>query len=79
MPWNDKLSRPLALKDGKRLLTLKDARSVLLDYFANVIHSEPLAYAGGLLIKAAETGDRADIEAATDQIERALASYRILR
>jgi hypothetical protein len=64
MRWNKKLSRPLVLKDGKRL--------------ANITHSAPIAHAGELLLKAAETGKRADIEAATEQIERVLRSNRMM-
>jgi hypothetical protein len=41
-------------------------------------HSAPIAHAGELLLKAAETGKGADIEAATDQIERVLRSNRII-
>jgi hypothetical protein len=76
MPWTQKLSRPLTLKDGHRLLTLNDVRAVSLDRFTNIIHSAPLAHAGRLLLKAAETGKRADIAAATDQIELALRHMR---
>jgi hypothetical protein len=78
MPWTKKLSRPLVLKDGTTLKTLSDVRALFLDRFATVTHSEPLAYAGQLLLTAAETGKRADIEAATDQIERVLRSRRLM-
>ncbi len=72
MPWNDKLSRKLVLKDGNTLKRLSDVRALFLDRFANITHSPPLAYAGILLLKAGETGERADIEAATDQVELVL-------
>jgi hypothetical protein len=78
MSWNKKLSRPLALKDGTVIKTLSDTRSVILERFSTVTHSEALAHAGQLLLKAAETGKRADIEAAPDQIERVLRSRRLL-
>jgi hypothetical protein len=78
MPWTKKLSRPLVLKDSTRLETLSDVRALFLDRFATVTHSAPLAYAGELLLKAAETGKRADIAAATDQIERVLRSTRLI-
>jgi hypothetical protein len=78
MPWNKRLSRPLVLKDGKRLQALSDVRAVFLDRFANITHSAPIAHAGELLLKAAETGKRADVEAATEQIERVLRSNRMM-
>jgi hypothetical protein len=76
MPWNNKLSRNLKLKDGTVLKSLTDARALFLNRFSNITHSAPLAYAGELLLKAAETGKRADIEAATDQVELALRNKR---
>lgn len=78
MSWDKKLSRPLLLDNGQRLLTLSDVRSFFIDRFASVTHSAPLAYAGELLLKAAETGKCADIEAATDQIEQTLMSFRLM-
>ncbi len=72
MFWNEKLSRDLVLKDGTTLKTLSDARALLLDRFSSITRSAPLTYAGILLLKAAETGARADIEAATEQVELVL-------
>jgi hypothetical protein len=48
------------------------------DHRWNITHSAPIAHAGELLLKAAETGKRADIEAATEQIERELRSNRMM-
>jgi hypothetical protein len=79
MPWGKKLSRPLLLDSGERLKTLSDVRGLFLERFTTITHSPALAYAGELLLKAAETGERADIEAATDQIEQTLASLCLLR
>jgi hypothetical protein len=79
MPWDKKLSRPLVLKDGKSLETLSDVRGLFLDRFTNVTHSASLAHAAELLIKAAETGKRGDIAAATDQIELVLMNARMMR
>jgi hypothetical protein len=45
---------------------------------STITHSDPIAYAGELLLRAAETGKRADIEAATEQIERVLMHARIM-
>jgi hypothetical protein len=79
MPWNKKLSRPLMLKNGERLETLSDVRSLFLERFATVTHSAALAYAGELLLTAAETGKRTDIVAATDQIELVLRRERVMQ
>jgi hypothetical protein len=78
MPWTKKLSRPLVLNDSTRLETLSDVRDLILDRFTTVTHNAVLAHAGALLLKAAATGNRADIEAATDQTERALRSMRLI-
>jgi hypothetical protein len=79
MPWDKKLSRPLVLKNGDRLETLSDVRSLFLERFATVTHNSALAYAGELLLKAAETGKRSDITAATDQIELVLRRERVMQ
>jgi hypothetical protein len=71
--------RTLILKGGTRLETLSDVRSQFPDRFASVTHSEALDYAGDLLLKAAETGDSADIAAATDQIELMLMQKRLMQ
>jgi hypothetical protein len=79
MPWDKKLSRPLMLKNGERLETLSDVRSLFLERFATVTHNAALAYAGELLLKAAETGKRTDLVTATDQIELVLRKERLMQ
>ena len=79
MSWDKKLSRPLVLKDGERLETLSDARDLILERFISVTHSVALVHAGELLLEAAETGERADIAAATDQIELVLMQKRLMQ
>jgi hypothetical protein len=78
MSWKKKLTRPLALRDGTVIKTLSGARAVILERFSTVTHSEALAHTGRLLLTAAETGKRADIEAATDQLERVLRARRLM-
>ena len=63
--WSKNLSKRLALKSGEQLVTLRDAGDCLVQIFGTVIKSAPLEYAGELLIRAAETGKRADIKAAS--------------
>jgi hypothetical protein len=68
-----KLTRVLVLTDGTKLVTLRDAANVMLEVFSSVnAHSGPLDRSIQQLLAAAATGSRADIRAATDQIERVL-------
>ena len=62
MAWTQKLTRPLVLRDGRQLVTLSDVRAVFIDRFSTVTRSEPIAYSGKLLLDAARTGRRADID-----------------
>ena len=79
MPWSTRLSRPIALRSGRTLRTLRDAGDLLTgDAFRTVTASAPLAHAAELLMQAAESGDRADIAEATDQIEIVLRARRLL-
>jgi hypothetical protein len=78
-PWDIRLSRPLMLKSGRRLVTLRDVRSLFIMRYSGVTHSAALTYAGELLLKAAATGRWPDIVAATDQIEVALMRERLLQ
>lgn len=66
--------------DAKALRTLRDAGLFLSDgpHFQGVRHNPALEHACRLLIQAAESGNAADIIAATDQLERLLRSRRLL-
>ena len=67
------LARTITLANGRKLKSLDDARTVILDVFGSVnARSGALDHAILLLLLAAQTGKRADIESATDQIERVL-------
>lgn len=73
MPWSKPLTRELTLKDGRVLRTLHDARYVFASgVFSGVKHSPPLERAIDLLMKAANSGDDHDVQAATDQVAIAL-------
>jgi hypothetical protein len=63
--WSAKLSRPILLKNGKKLVTLFDARNCLVNTFANVVRNDALGHAIVLLMEAAETGKLANRRAAT--------------
>ena len=59
----------IVLTNGRKLVTLHDARAVLLDLFGSVnARSRFLDHVIRLLLTAAETGKRADIAEATDQL-----------
>ena len=73
MPWSKPLARELALKDGRVLRTLHDARDLFASgVFAGVTHSQALERAIELLIRAAESGEDGDVADATDQVATVL-------
>ena len=65
--WSRPLTRVLILKTGERLRTLHDAAELISRRFGSVTKSALLEHAISLLLRAAETGTRADRKAATDQ------------
>ena len=68
-----------SVADHRRLITLKHAAGVLLDVFGSVnAKSHALDHAIALLMQAATTGARYDVEAATDAIERVWRARRLL-
>ena len=58
----------LVLKSSERLRTLHDAAETIARRFGSVRRDAPLEHAIRLLLRAAETGTRADRLTATDQI-----------
>jgi hypothetical protein len=70
--WSAKLTRSLTLKDGAKLVTLADARAVLLKYLTTEIEDPAVGQTIGLLLAAAKTGSFADRKAATDQVASVL-------
>jgi hypothetical protein len=67
--WSAKLTRPLTLKDGQKLMTLEDARREVVAQMTIDVEDHALSNAMRLLLKAAQTGSSADREAATEQVE----------
>jgi hypothetical protein len=53
MPWSRKLSAPIALKDGRTIATLADARAIMLSLPISRQRIEPWFYVGALLQEAA--------------------------
>jgi hypothetical protein len=56
MTWDRKLSRPIALTDGRTLATLRCAAECLIATFDGLSHWPALEHARDLLMTAAETG-----------------------
>ena len=54
MPWTRKLYEPITLKDGRKLVTLDDARAFMLKLPARHQLRPTWQYAGELVLKAAE-------------------------
>ena len=71
--WSSaKLTRPLTLKDGTKLVTLEDARRVVLAQMGIEMEDWALTHALMQLLAAAHTGSYADRKTATDQVATAL-------
>ena len=66
--WSVKLTRPLTLKNGDKLVTLADARRVVLAHLTTEVENHELIHAMRLLLTAAETGSFAHRTAATNQV-----------
>jgi hypothetical protein len=79
MTWDRKLSRPIALTDGRKLRTLHCAAECLIATFDGISHWPALEHARDLLMTAADTGRRKDIAAATDQVTIVLSQRGMMR
>ena len=53
MTWARKLDKPIALKDGRTIATLGDARAVTQSLSERRQHSELWLYVGALMLEAA--------------------------
>jgi hypothetical protein len=76
--WSTELSRPLILNDGTNLVTFMDAVKALIQNFAG----SPLAgleHTIDLLVKAHTSQEAADIEAASEQMERLLRERGLMK
>ena len=73
MPWWSKqFWPPITLKNGRELVTLDDARALMLTFQRGDEGRPHLRYAVELLIRAADRGDRQSIDDAAHQLRRAL-------
>ena len=66
--WSTKLTRPLTLKCGDELVTLRDARVVMALFAQLGVETSPVAFAMKWLSRAAETGNFEHRKAATNQV-----------
>jgi hypothetical protein len=78
MRWTSKLKAVMALKDGRTLETLDDARAVILGMSENAQRRPYWEYAAQLLMGAARSGKREAINEAYWQLMRALKADRML-
>jgi hypothetical protein len=77
--WSASLTRSLTLKNGDTLVTLEDARRLVLAHLVTEVEDHALSNAMRLLLIAAETGAYADRKAATDQVAIVLRWRNVLR
>ncbi len=73
--WNRPLTRVLTLKSGEQLRTLHGAASLVSKRFG---HSAAMEHTIARLLRAAETGTRADRKAATEQVATVLRVNRAM-
>lgn len=76
MPWSAPLSKPLTLRDGKKLETLADARRLILTLPDGDQERNAWQKAAELLMAAADGGD---VDAATEQVAAALFMQAMVR
>lgn len=76
-PWSRKLTEPIVLKDGRKLVTLDDARKLMLGLTERAALWPYWQYAGELVLAAAEK-PRASIKDAWAQLRRALVAEGML-
>ncbi len=69
---SDPLASPIALKDGRVLVTRRDAAGLFQNFSETMLAHGWNSHAVELLIEAADNGTAAAIEAATHQVQRAL-------
>jgi hypothetical protein len=77
VPWTRKLYEPITLKDGRKLVTLDDARAFMLKLSKPHQLRPTWQYAGELVLKAAED-NRAGVKEGWAQLRRALVGEGLL-
>jgi hypothetical protein len=77
MSWSSKLNTPIALNDGRELVTLKDAARLLFCLPQSQQNWPAWAYTEQLLLAAAN-GDTFAIDEVENQLSRALVQSRFI-
>ena len=72
MSWTRKFDAPISLKDGRKLVSLDDARRLMLSLPESKLRAVHWEYAGDLLQKAACRDGRFAFAQAIAQLPRAL-------
>jgi hypothetical protein len=72
MPWSQFLTSPIILRDGRVLVTLRDAANLFGSFSDAIVAHGWVSHAVELLIEAAEDGTAPVIYKATVQVQRAL-------
>jgi hypothetical protein len=72
MSWERRFGEPIRLKDGRELKTLSEVRALILRMEHRIAGVPYYEYAIELLLKAADTGKKADVQDAGHQLHRAL-------
>jgi hypothetical protein len=76
MPWTRKFPQPIALKDGRVIATLDNARAVMRSLPAKSQSRDLWLYTGGLMLEAATSN--VPIGEAAAQLRRALRADGLL-
>jgi hypothetical protein len=72
MRWTSRIPKPVTLNDGRRVATLADARELMLALPERHQRNAHWQYAGELLVKAADRGEKYAVMDARAQLTRAL-------
>ena len=72
MPWVRKFDEPIALKDGRKIATLADARRLMLSLPELHLRTHQWEHVGGLMLKAACRDGGFALAQARAQLPRAL-------
>jgi len=78
MNWTSKFPKPIALKDGRKIMSLIQARDLIITLPSPHLKNAHWEYATDLIFDAARTGDDVAIIMAYEQFTRALKAESLL-
>lgn len=76
--WGKKLPKPIALRDGRKITTLHELRAIIVK-LPPMLKDDALEYGLELLLRAGETGRKADIAAADAQMRIVLSMRQMVK